>query len=105
MHKLDPQTAAHVDKVLDDLQWDKWYATIPHDLRRKLAIHDFKRLGDVFKAAFAPSAARVRELEDALRGVEPFLDAIVCYASTMGEHEPNRIAATVRVALREGGNG
>jgi hypothetical protein len=65
MHKLDPQTAAHVDKVLDDLQWDKWYATLPHDLKRKLAIHDFKRLGDVFKAAFAPSAAPASEGETA----------------------------------------
>lgn len=28
--------------------------------------------------------------------IEPYVDAIVCYASTMGEHEPNRIAHEVR---------
>jgi len=33
-------------------QWDKWYAALPEDLRAKLSIHDFKRLGDSFKAAF-----------------------------------------------------
>jgi len=38
-------------------------------------------------------------LRDLLRRVEPHLDAIVCYASTMGEHEPNRIAHDVRATL------
>jgi hypothetical protein len=33
-------------------QWDAWYASLPDDLRRPLSIHDFKRLGDCFKAAF-----------------------------------------------------
>lgn len=32
--------------------WDRWYATLPADLRRKLSLHDFKRLGDCFKMAF-----------------------------------------------------
>lgn len=32
--------------------WDKWYATLPVDLRRKLSLNDFKRLGDCFKQAF-----------------------------------------------------
>jgi hypothetical protein len=31
--------------------------------------------------------------------LEPYLDAIVCYASDMGEHEPNRIAFEFRQAL------
>jgi regulator of replication initiation timing len=38
-------------------------------------------------------------LRAALLGVEPYIDAIVCYASTMDEHEPNRIAVNVRAAL------
>ncbi len=42
------------------------------------------------------SLARAR---GALKLVEPHLDAIVCYASTMDEHEPNRIAVTVRETL------
>jgi hypothetical protein len=32
--------------------WDTWYASLPDDLRRKLSLHDFKRLGDCFKQAF-----------------------------------------------------
>jgi hypothetical protein len=32
--------------------WDKWYATLPDDLRRKLSLNDFKRLGEAFKGAF-----------------------------------------------------
>ena len=36
---------------------------------------------------------------DLLRRVEPHLDAIICYASTMGEHGPNRLAYDVRAFL------
>lgn len=36
-----------------------------------------------------------------LRRIEPHLDAIICYASTMGEHEPNRIAHDVRAAIKD----
>jgi hypothetical protein len=35
-------TAADGDK------WDRWYGSLPCDLRRKLSLHDFKRLGDLF---------------------------------------------------------
>ena len=38
-------------------------------------------------------------LVDALRALEPYLDAIVCYASSMDEHEPNRLAFNARQAL------
>lgn len=41
-----------------------------------------------------------RPLEAVMRRVEPHLDAIVCYASSMDEHEPNRIAHDFRKALR-----
>jgi hypothetical protein len=47
--------------------WDRWYETLPADLRRKLSLHDFKRLGDCFQQAFAineilppPNAETVR---------------------------------------------
>ena len=33
-------------------EWDRWYASLPDDLRRRLSFHDFKRLGDCFKVAF-----------------------------------------------------
>lgn len=44
--------------------------------------------------------AENKRLRAALQGVEPYVDAIVCYASTMGEHKPNRIAVNVRRALK-----
>ena len=47
----------------------------------------------------APLLARNAELEAALRGLEPYLDAIVCFASDMNEHEPNRLAVNARAAL------
>jgi len=33
-------------------QWDRWYSGLPADLREKLSLHDFKRLGECFKTAF-----------------------------------------------------
>ncbi len=33
-------------------EWDKWYGDLPHDIKYKLSLHDFKRLGECFKAAF-----------------------------------------------------
>lgn len=38
-------------------EWDKWYSSLPADLRGSLSLHDFKRLGDCFKAAFHIGAA------------------------------------------------
>lgn len=35
----------------------------------------------------------------ALRALEPYLDAIVCYASSMDEHEPNRLVVNARTAI------
>ena len=39
-------------------RWDRWYATLPADLRRKLSLHDFKRLGDCFRRAFGIDEVR-----------------------------------------------
>jgi hypothetical protein len=36
---------------------------------------------------------------EALKALEPYLDAIVCYASSMDEHEPNRLAFNARAAI------
>lgn len=41
----------------------------------------------------------VKEAGEAMQQVEPHLDAIVCFASTQAEYEPNRIAATFRSTL------
>jgi len=34
-------------------QWDRWYGSLPDDLRAKLSSHDFRRLGECFKTAFS----------------------------------------------------
>lgn len=39
------------------------------------------------------------DLLSVLMRLEPYLDAIVCYASTQGEHEPNRLAVDARAAI------
>lgn len=49
--------------------------------------------------ADAPALAAVPDLVRALESVEPYLDAITCYASTINEHDGNRVAALVRSAL------
>ena len=53
--------------------------------------------------------ARIRmaapDLLAAMEGLEPYLDAIICYASTMDEHEPNRLAFNARAAIRKARGG
>ncbi len=44
------------------------------------------------------------ELVAALKGLEPYIDSIVCYASTMDEYEPNRLIDNTRKALRKAGS-
>lgn len=41
------------------------------------------------------------ELLAAAKALEPYLDAIVCYASSMDEHEPNRLAFNLRSAISQ----
>lgn len=43
--------------------------------------------------------AAAPRLYRALASLEPYLDAIVCYASDMGEHEPNALVFEARAAL------
>ena len=43
--------------------------------------------------------AKLREAVEVLRRIEPYLDAIVNYADTMDEYEPNRIAYDARAFL------
>ncbi len=39
------------------------------------------------------------ELVEAVRELEPYLDRLLCYASTTSEHEPNRVVKRLRAAL------
>jgi hypothetical protein len=57
----------------------------------------------VYQAGKDVSAKATDDLVEALRGLEPYLDAIVCFASTQGEHEPNRLVANARTALNKAG--
>lgn len=43
--------------------------------------------------------AAAPDLYDALENLEPYLDAIVCYASTITEHPPNGFILKARAAL------
>jgi hypothetical protein len=45
-----------VVRELSDDQWDSWYESLPSDLKRRLSIHDFQRLGNVFKDAMLRAA-------------------------------------------------
>lgn len=44
------ETCGQGNETMDD--WDKWYATLPADLKRRLSIYDFRRLGECFRQAF-----------------------------------------------------
>jgi hypothetical protein len=54
-------------------------------------------MAEAYADAFLITAAP--DLLEAMKGLEPHLDAIVCYASTQGEHEPNRLAVDARAAI------
>lgn len=49
--------------------------------------------------ALANAVSLLEEATGLLGRLEPHLDAIVCYASTMDEHEPNRLAVDTRAFL------
>ena len=50
-------------------------------------------------AANARLIAAAPSLLSALQALDPFMDAIVCYASTLEEHEPNRLVMEARAAI------
>lgn len=52
--------------------------------------------------ANAEMCRKVAGLVQLLQEVDPYLDAIVCYASTMDEHKGNAVAAKLRAALNKG---
>lgn len=54
-----PATAAEREQRLIEC-WDLWYETLPVDLRRKLSLHDFKRLGETFRMAFGIPRGELR---------------------------------------------
>ena len=50
-------------------------------------------------AAFVDQGA-IDDLIDVCTRLEPYLDGLICYASTMDEHEPNRLVYEFGNALR-----
>lgn len=44
-----------LDQMITDdktAKWDEWYTRLPRDIRCRLSLHDFKRLGDLFADVF-----------------------------------------------------
>jgi hypothetical protein len=52
---MTPTQAQIIDSKI--AEWNAWYETLPTDLKTKLSIHDFKRLGDNFYRIFVLTAA------------------------------------------------
>jgi hypothetical protein len=71
------------------------YESRPATPMTRLANRDGPEAADRIEAL----QTRLERYRALLISVEPHLDAIVCYASTMGEHKPNRIANDIRKAL------
>lgn len=44
--------------------------------------------------------AAAQRVAEALRSLNRYSDGLICYASTMGEHEPNRIVHEAEQALK-----
>lgn len=71
-------------------------------------LYEFQRFKEAkanspdWEKLWAEQSERADELENLICRIEPHIDAIVCYASTMGEHEPNRIAHEVRAITGRG---
>lgn len=67
--------------------------------------HDERWIAEEMSSAMniAHERSGADELRAALKALEPYLDAIVCYASTMEEHEPNRLVVQARAALAKYG--
>ena len=78
---------------------------IRRDHRFHCSLADHKFQSDYRPLYTAPPdlAERVKELESLLRELHPYLDSLICYASTRTEYKPNDIVARIDAALAEGG--
>ena len=77
---------------------------IRRDHRFYCSLADHKFQSDYRPLYTAPPdlAERVKELESLLRELHPYLDSLICYASTRTEYKPNDIVARIDAALAEG---
>jgi len=55
--------------------------------------------GHMDAASTGRKMAAADDMLAAMQRIEPFIDAIVCYASTCGEYEPNDIVREFRAAI------
>lgn len=74
-----------------------WADSTQKELYHEIALVADDDLANAELIASAPRLKQERdELLAVLKRIEPHLDAIICYASTMSEHEPNAIAQQAR---------
>jgi len=70
------------------------------------ALAEYKRVwASAWASAYIATHKRAAapDLLALLKRIEPHIDAIVCYASTRDEHEPNKLAVDLRAALKATG--
>ena len=83
--------------------WDKWYATLPADLRRKLSLHDFKRLGDCFQKAFGDAEIALQEIAEPIVFMQMRAakngDKLDGQTALQLANDPNYLRAIARTAL------
>ena len=73
---------------------------LSHEQLIHVSCHDYTRLRREIEKLHTENSA----LRDVMYRVEPYLDAIICYASSMDEHEPNRIAYDFRNLIKPAEN-
>ena len=100
-----------VERERDDaIKLMSQYATEAGFAKGKLEMSEAAGVVDMWRehaqaaeARATAAEARLAEAVEVMREVEPFIDVIVCYASSIDEYEPNRIAKRLHAFMEQQG--